>query len=364
MTRPGRHAASLQRALGRSLDDGRRAALAFIGGEAWAARRSWALRWLRDQPAQAVAEALAADLVDQLFLKAVETSETAEQLPPSLVERLTTRRLAVVVDVMRQEHVLADVSNVLDELGVAHAVMKGALVRHFLYAKPYLRPSADVDVLVAPGEPPRIVRALKQRGYELTVAAHSDTHEIWLQKLGAGLDLHWSLMRPGRMRKSLSKEILERRVRRGKLWSPCDAHLTTIMLVHPAITDHVTARLVSAVDLDRWLRHAEVPWDEVIEVLDRIGLRTAAWAMLLWTQALLGTPVPADVWRRLGPDPVRRRYLEAWLGRHPAGLYARRPNLVRGFFSLALQDQARGAARAVLSLARKKRIGLGRTGDS
>jgi hypothetical protein len=319
---------------------------------------------LRDQPAPAVVETLVADLVDQLFLHAVETSGVADRLPPALVEQLTTRRMVVAVNVMRQERLLDEVSRVLDELGVAYVVMKGALVRQFLYAKPYLRPSADVDVLVAPGDPPRIVRALKQRGYDLTVAAHSDTHEIWLQKLGAGLDLHWSLMRPGRMRRGLSREILERRIRRCDLWSPCDAHLTTVMLVHPAITDHVTARLSSAVDLDRWLRHADVPWDEVIEVLDGIGLRTAAWAMLLWTQALLGTPVPAKVWKQLDPDPVRRRYLEAWLGRHPARLYARRPNLVRGFFSLALQDQARGAARAVLSMARKKRIRLGRKGDS
>ena len=114
-----------------------------------------------------------------------------------------------------------------------------------------------------------------------------------------GIDLHWSLLRPGRMRHNLTGEILSSRVRRGNLWGPDDAHLTVAMLVHPAITDHVTGRLISAVDLDRWLRSQPIPWDEVVAILDRVGLRTAAWAMLRWTHAILGTPVPETTWRAL-----------------------------------------------------------------
>ena len=347
-----------------TLDEHRRIALAFLAPDSVATERARAIERIGGLRAESLARALAEDQVDQLFLQAAEAAGLADQLPARLIELLTARRLQVAVSVIRQEHMLGEVSALLEEASVEHVVFKGALVRQFLYPKPHLRPSADVDVLVTRPNIARVTKLLGQRGYALTVATHSDTHEIWLQKLGAGLDLHWNLMRPGRMRRDITDEILASRVRRGAWWGPSDAHMTVVMLVHPAITDHVTARLISAVDLDRWLRHAQVPWDEVVEILDRIGLRTAAWAMLLWTQALLGTPVPTEIWRRLAPDPVRRRYLEAWLGRHPARLYARRPNLVRGFFSLALQDQARGAARAVLSMARKKRIRLGRKGDS
>jgi hypothetical protein len=130
------------------------------------------------------------------------------------------------------------------------------------------------------------------------------------------------------------------------------------MLVHPAITDYVTGRLISAVDLDLWLRRGQIPWDEVIGILRRIGLRTAAWAMLRWTRALLGTPVADDVMRALAPSALRQKYLESWLRHHPARLYTRRPWLVRGAFSLALQDGVRDAGRAVWMLARKERLVL------
>jgi hypothetical protein len=364
MTRPGEYLKALASKMRRTVDDYRRVAVAFIAPEASAAERAWAVDWLDDAKAEDLARALAEDQVDQLFLHAAEASGLAEQLPRSLLDRLTERRMAVAVSVIRQEHMLHEVSTLLDEMAVAHVVLKGALARPLLYAKPYLRPSADVDLLVAPAASPKVARALERRGYTLTVAPHSDTHEVWLEKLGAGLDLHWSLLRPGRMRRDITEEILAGRVRRGGLWGPSDVHLTMAMLVHPAITDYVTARLISASDLDRWLRRQPAPWNEVVELLGRIDLRTAAWTMLLWTHGLLGTPVPAEVWRGLDPGRVRRKYLEAWLGRHPARLYARRPNLVRGLFSLALQDQARGAARAVWRVARKKRFALDGKGDS
>jgi hypothetical protein len=165
-------------------------------------------------------------------------------------------------------------------------------------------------------------------------------------------------MRPGRMRHDITDEIVGNRVRRGNLWGPNDAHLTVAMLIHPAITDYVTGRLISAIDLDRWLRKIEAPWDEVVRILGHVGLRTAAWAMLRWTNEVLGTPVPEPVWRALAPSPLRARYLEAWLARHPGALYFQRPWLVRGAFSLALQDRVSDVAFALWKMARKDRLSL------
>jgi hypothetical protein len=128
--------------------------------------------------------------------------------------------------------------------------------------------------------------------------------------------------------------------------------------VHPAITDYVTGRLISAVDLDLWLRKRQVRWDEVTHLLGRIGLRAAAWAMLFWTCSLFETPVPSEIWRELAPSMLRRRYLEFWLGLDPARLYGRVSWLARGAFSLALQDRVRDASRAVWTLARKERLSL------
>jgi hypothetical protein len=316
------------------------------------------MEWMHGQPAERVAQALTDEQVDQLVLHAAQAGGLTEQLPARVIELLSARKMWAAVNVIRQEHVLGEACALLEEIGVGYVVFKGALTRQFLYAKPYLRPSADIDLLVPPGEGPRVARFLEQRGYSLTVQAHSDTHEIWIERLGVGLDLHWSLLRPGRMRQEITQEIIDGRVRRGDLWSPSDMHLTVAMLVHPAITDHVTGRLISAVDLDLWLRGRQIPWDEVIEILGRIGLRTAAWAMLRLTRDLLETPVRDDVMRALAPSALRQKYLEAWLQHHPARLYWRRPWLVRGAFSLALQDRPSDAARALWMLARKERLSL------
>ncbi|MBN2574781.1 MAG: nucleotidyltransferase family protein [Deltaproteobacteria bacterium] len=319
------------------------------------------MAWLCRQQAEQVERALASDLVDQLLLHAMLTGGLDRRLPKPLTDRLGLRRLTTAVKVIRQDHVMREVGSLLDEHGVEAVVFKGALVRHMLYAKPYLRPSADIDVLVAPADVREVARSFEDRGFSVTLASHSDTHEVWIERHGVGIDLHWTWLRPGRMRRDTTAEILATRVRRGDLWGPNDTHLTVLMLVHPAITDHVTGRLISAVDLDRWLRKAQIPWDSVVEVLDRIGLRTAAWAMLHWTRGLFGTPVPDEVWRALAPSLLRQRYIEAWLRRHPARLYRQRPTLVRGAFSLALQDRPSDAARALWRLARKDRLCLDQT---
>jgi hypothetical protein len=71
--------------------------------------------------------------------------------------------------------------------------------------------------------------------------------------------------------------------------------------------------------------------------------------------------VPEEAWRALSPPRLRQRYIDAWLHRDPGRLYAQRPNLVRGAFSLALQDRVSDAARALWKLARKDRISLAQT---
>jgi hypothetical protein len=353
--------AQLRDALVRAQSDLRRIALALLRESVPASQRAEAVDRLRDLPAEQVVRSLASDQVDQLWLEAAVAGELVERIPAGIVETLKARRRAVAVAAFRQEHVLGKATALLDEIGVEHVVFKGALVRQLLYAKPHLRPAVDADLLVAPARAPEAVRALQARGFEPTLASHSDTHEACLTWHEVQLDLHWSLLRPGRMRVDLTDEILATRVREGQLWRPDDAHLTLAMLVHPAITDHVTGRLISAVDLDRWLRSRPVPWPAVLGILDRIGLRTAAWAMLYWTHGLLETPVPEDVWRALAPSPLRRRYLEAWLRQDPARLYGQRPNLVRGAFSLALQDRVSDVARALWRLARKHRLSLAQT---
>jgi len=159
------------------------------------------------------------------------------------------------------------------------------------------------------------------------------------------------LVRPGRARLELGSWLLARRVRTHELWAPDDAGMLVIMLVHNALTDHVTHRLIRAVDLDRWARRPQAAWSDAVDVIGRAGLRGAAWATLEWTRTALATPIPPEVSRALAPSRARQRYLRAWLARDPARLYRRHPLLVRAAFSLSLHDAPKDVARALASLA-------------
>ena len=224
-------------------------------------------------------------------------------------------------------------------------MFKGAQLQHALYPEPHLRPCTDVDVLVSPQAFRQAMDTLQRQGFVL-LKPRPRAFEVTLTRHRLHLDLHACPIRPCRLRRDITDELLARRIRCGDLWAPSDLDNTFIALVHPAITDYVTGKVVRAVDLDRWVRSRSIDWDAVVGLLSETGLRTAAWAMLTWTRWLFDTPVPESVVRRIAPSPWRAWYLERWLELEPPRVYRHNRWLARGGFSLALHDQVRDTARA------------------
>lgn len=324
----------------------RRIALALLDPGVPASELDWALGWLEREPPKLILEALRKDHVDQLVLHTAAARGLLARLPERLVKSLTDRRLAVVGTTLRQEQVLAEASAQLDEAGVDHVVFKGALLRHILYSEPHLRPCMDVDLLVSHRALPNAILALKQRGFAVQRPVQRGGHELILTRQRVHIDLHSAPIRRCRMRRDVTEDLLARRVRHGPLWSPSDSDNTALTLVHPAITEYVTGRLVRAVDLDRWLRSRSIDWDRVLGRLSEMGLRTAAWAMLRWTCWLFHTPLSVAVRSELEPPSWHAWYFEQWLALDPAKVYAHHPWMARGGFSLALHDGIRDAGRA------------------
>jgi len=108
-------------------------------------------------------------------------------LPTVVGERLTGLLLAAIADgalpvddrqagaarqlglqeahnVLRLEAALVRVSGRLDELGVAHRVLKGPVLAHLVYARPDLRPFRDIDLLVPGADIGRVVAMLERNG--------------------------------------------------------------------------------------------------------------------------------------------------------------------------------------------------------
>jgi hypothetical protein len=149
-----------------------------------------------------------------------------------------------------------------------------------------------------------------------------------------------------------------------------------IQLIHPAVTEYVTARLIRVLDLARWLtRPAAAPgsWvqarqNAVYHLLDRAGLKTAAWTMLFWSRAWSREPIGADLLARLAPGALLQGYLKLWLQAglpeptqrcnlfpDPLTLYGHHPLVAQLGFSLLLNDTWRQRLQAVRGRAQELR---------
>ncbi|MEM7586627.1 MAG: nucleotidyltransferase family protein [Acidobacteriota bacterium] len=310
-------------------------------------RQRRALEELLRQDSDRVIRFLSEHRIDQHIYRRALALRPAVKLPEALAEALQWAQRRAAVNTLMQEEAGRQVAAALEGAGVRHVFYKGAHLGEALYGDAVVRPAADIDVLISEEDRPAALDTLGQHGFSTVEQAGQPPYEMALDGHGSQLDLHWHLFRPARSRQPLTQWILDSRQQLGERWVPDDTAALAIMLLSPALTDHVTQQLSHAIDLDRWLRSRDTDWPRVVSCLAECGLRTAAWTMLEWTRRHFATPVPQGVLPRLAPGPLRRAYLKAWLTRDPARRYLRHPWLVRGGFSLALHDRPADMLRAV-----------------
>lgn len=282
--------------------------------------------------------------------------------PRAADDALARCRTAAAAKYLLQRAALAELDGAFDRAGIEYVVFKGAHVREWLYGDPALRDPADVDVLIHSDDSELAVTTLLHAGFVPKVDRATVSHELILLRRGVEIDLHWHLMRPGRLRVDPSRQFLARRRRLAGLWtlSPTDA--VFVMLVHPAFTKYVSSpamSLIRAYDFLLAVGDRGVDWQAVAALLDECGTRAAGWAVLSWFQMLhpVAHAVPAGFAGRLRPGRIRVAYFRWWLQHDlPTRLYAA-PLLVQVGLTLALHDTARDALRAVGCILAARRDG-------
>jgi hypothetical protein len=234
-------------------------------------------------------------------------------------QQLHAARLAAGARYLAQQLAIAEVDRLFNAAGIPYAVMKGVLVRELLPADPSVRAADDIDVLVSPADRQEAARLLVGAGFKMHLDPRNVSHEISLQTHTADIDLHWNILRPGRTRTDLTAELLSRRIRVNGFWGLSDSDSTFIMLVHPAFAKYVCSPhmgLGRVMSFLLWSSRAAAHWPAVMELLERAGVKTAAWATLTWFEALAPQRLQPLLgsWRNaIRPGPVRARYLELWL---------------------------------------------------
>jgi len=270
-------------------------------------------------------------------------------------------RLAAEALYAAQERALDEIDAVLSKSGIEYAVIKGVASRLLLHENPAIRACFDIDLLVRPKDRVRAASVLSEVGFAPHFKDSNISRELVLSRDVVDIDLHWGLLREGRLRMDRTDEMLDRRQRCGTIWmlSPEDAFF--ILIVHPAFAKHLdgwTMGLHRVADIVDWLRTQSFDWQVVLSALQQDGVKTAAWATLRWVE-LLAAPntVPGleTMLADLCPGRLRKAWLDLWLRNNfSARTSGARWTRLLGF-SLFLHDTPRDALRALIERYRAHR---------
>ena len=267
-------------------------------------------------------------------------------------DEFRTSRLSAEALYLAQENALKAIDALLGEAGVEYAVFKGAANRLLLNENPAIRSCHDIDLLVRPTDRVRTAAVLIEAGFTAKPDASNISRALLLSQGVVDIDLHWGLLREGRLRCDCTVDMITRRRRKGDICMLDAEDALFVLLVHPAFAKHLAGwwmGLHRVVDIVAWLHTQSFDWQTVHTGLEQNGVRAAAWATLRWV-GLLTRPHTVSgldtMLSDLSPGYLRRAWLEYWLrndlsarmsGAHWARLLG---------FSAFLHDTPGDAARA------------------
>ncbi len=228
-------------------------------------------------------------------------------------------RMAAEALFLAQERALHEIDEALAGAGINYVVIKGSATRLLVYENPAARACYDLDLLVSPEDRVRVASALGKVGFVASPIARSISRELVLSRGVVDIDLHWGLLREGRLRTDNTADMLGRRRQQSGFWMLNEEDAFFLLLVHPAFAKHLDGwgmGLHRVADIVVWLRTQSFDWQCVHEQLRQNGVQTAAWATLRWVE-LLTRPDTIEgltsMIEAVRPRPLRRAWLDFWL---------------------------------------------------
>lgn len=320
-----------------------------------------ALRSALDEGGAALIEFVVGQDLGPLWHHALQAHGLLDSLPPTTAEALREARMSAAMGYLAQRSALDRIDALFVEAGIVWVAMKGSHVRECAYPDPALRPAGDIDLLIAPADRRRAARVLIDAGYAVHATPANISHEATFSQGLVDLDLHWHMLRPGRTRVDLTAELLARRQRTNGVWGLSDADTLFLMLTHPAFAKYVCSPnmgLARVADFFLWVRERPADWPAVLRLLERAGLRTAAWTTLTWFRMLAPADAHAtlDDWlESVRPGRLRAAYLRQWLARDLPTRWLDRPWLIQAGFTLPLHDRPGDVLHALAGLRAARR---------
>jgi len=299
-----------------------------------------------------------------LWHKLLKKNNVATLFSEEQVKRFEEVAMVVVAQYLMQKFILGMVVNIFEKELITYAIFKGAHLREILYREPAVRSAADIDILVHPFNIEKAAKVLVDAGFRLEVKQQNISHEITLYFNRVAIDLHWHILRPGRLRMSLTDEFLAKRYDYTSHIGFDSETTLFIMLVHPVFTKYSTtslASLVRFVDLHEWIKQRSIDWSSLLLLLQKYGVCTAAWVTATYLQEVTGKTLPDSFLQKIKPSLLKRWYLKNWIITDRASKFLSKPFLIQLGLTLPAHDTIADAIRFITILAGERRQAGSRT---
>ncbi|MEE4218297.1 MAG: nucleotidyltransferase family protein [Xanthomonadales bacterium] len=288
--------------------------------------------------------------LDQLWREYLSSIECPAEFKPWL-EASKKQALALAAQQLKERHALGELHQLLEHHGIPYFIFKGANLRYTLYANPTLRSSCDIDAYVPDEHKYDAIRHLAAAGYALEVKPQNAANQASLTRGTIHIDLHWHLLRPGRLRVSPEPYLFSNRQPFvDGAWGLNRQASLFVMLIHPVFTKHLASpysMTMHMVDLHHLLAVDEADWEAVVRQVADSGAKAAAWSSLLLLRLLGDEAAWTRRARYFEPGKLRQRYLKLWIENDLVNRWFDRRFVIRGLFSLAMQDRASDMRRAL-----------------
>jgi len=293
-----------------------------------------------------------------IWYDALKKNAADLSVSPQVLGMLRSRALHSAANYLLQRQGLNIIKQAFAESNVPYAVFKGAHIREQLYPQQAVRPSCDIDVLVSKTDKVRAIQLLAENGYTIKPKAKDISHEVTMASKTVSIDLHWEILRPGRTRIDLTDELLNNTVDYSVYRGLNNEATLFVMLVHPVFAKYTSSNLASLirmVDLIKWLQIETIDFEKVYFLLERGGVKTAAWITCTWLTLLTGISLPDSFIHAVKPSRMKTLYLTSWLRKNHAMALSEYPFFIKAGFTLPAHDNVRDVCRAAICLYKEKK---------
>lgn len=267
----------------------------------------------------------------------------------SIRKHLQSSHVSATIYYERQHALMTEINELFGSVNITHAFFKGAHTREWLYANPACRTCCDLDVLIQVDDLSYVTDILVNNGYKLQTNTINLSHEASFTKHNVDIDIHWDILRPGRIRKNIVPRLLETRQYYDSYWGLDTEANAFLMLVHPVFTKYTNSRnatLDRIADILHMLHQQKVDWNKVDNWLTVSATKTAAWTTLCWLDKLQVTAKKLDIEKKILPSRMKRAYLKYWIDHHLSERLLDYPPSNQLLFTLPVHDSISDACRA------------------